>query len=414
MTLAPETLVVSDTLATGMTTAGRPVAIAGQGTGTVTSLALGTIAYGTEGSGWLSLSLSGAEAPATITVTPSLRDLSRSGTYRATVPVTSNAANSPRQLAVVFNVAPPPAPPSISGTVVVAGGNHGGCNGDLARASAAAVASVNPQAVFLMGDNATPRTGRVTTLQDYQDCFAPEWGRFLPVTWVALGEKEQDSVTGMADGADAFFGIERAGPPGRNYYSFNLGGWHIVVLNAVSGGPQRPVPYYLGSEQSRWLWDDLKANQGTRCTLVFWHDPLWQSSSDPPTPSDPWPNHAYRNQPMRGIWMYLYQWNADVVLNGGQHIYERFAPMRYEGTYEQPDSLEFRADSLRGIRQFTTGILGNGPVNTPSVAVRHPLSEYRSGGNGMLKLTLGSGEYTWEFINTRWSFVEDRGYGRCH
>lgn len=71
-------------------------------------------------------------------------------------------------------------------------------------------------------------------------------------------------------------------------------------------------------------------------------------------------------------------------------------------------------DSARGMVQFSTGLAGDGPTTTPSVAVTHPLSQYRSGGNGFLKLTLGDGAYTWEFVNSRFSLIEDRGSGTCH
>ncbi|MGH7529540.1 MAG: hypothetical protein ACREMN_04080 [Gemmatimonadales bacterium] len=116
------------------------------------------------------------------------------------------------------------------------------------------------------------------------------------------------------------------------------------------------------------------------------------------------------------MWMALYEYGADVVINGGAHIYERFAPMRYEGSYEYPDplGLQYRADSAHGIRQFTSGLGGDGPTTTPAMKVVHPLSEYRSGGNGFLQLTLGDGEYGWEFLNTRWSRIDDRGRGVCH
>jgi hypothetical protein len=85
--------------------------------------------------------------------------------------------------------------------------------------------------------------------------------------------------------------------------------------------------------------------------------------------------------------------------------------MRYVNDYPGP---EFAADSARGIRQFTSGLAGDGPLQTPRVAHRHALSEYRSAGNGVLKLILGDGQYTWEFLNTQYSQVTDWGSGTCH
>lgn len=417
LSLSQSAVTLSDTIATGFGLAGI-VSLTNSGSGTLNGIRVGTATYGgTVGgpvNGWLSAALSDSTAPATLTLRASPAGL-RDGTYTASIPVSANGSNSPQTVTLQYVMAPPPAPAPISGITVALTGNLG-CNGDLGRASAGVVASMNPDAVFLLGDNAYPQGGRtVATLEDYMACLDPAWGQFKSRMWAAVGDRDQDSATAAAAGADAYFGPERVGPPNKHYYSFNLGTWHIVVLNAVSGeAKNQPVTYYLGSEQSVWLYEDLKANQGTRCTLVFWHDPLWISSNDPATPDDPYPNHGYRNQPMRGIWMYLYQWNADLVVNGGMHLYERFAPMRYEGTYTSPDLTEFRADTARGIRQINAGLGGNGPVNTPSFLGTHPLSEYRSGGNGVLKLVLGDGRYSWEFVNTRWSTIQDRGAGTCH
>jgi hypothetical protein len=133
-------------------------------------------------------------------------------------------------------------------------------------------------------------------------------------------------------------------------------------------------------------------------------DPNWLKLKD-----------GYRVQDIRGIWQTLWEGNADLVVNGTPHIYERFAPMKYANSYQDPTPSEFAADSVRGIRQITSGLGGDGPTafDQPA-AVRHPLSEYRAGGNGVLKLVLGDGAYTWEFINTKYSHINDRGYGTCH
>lgn len=394
----------------------KTVEITGEGPGTLDGLSVGEITYGGGASGWLSAALSGPEAPATLTLTLTPSGL-EARSYSAIVPILSPAAsNSPQNLVVTVTMeeAPLPPLPDIDGVTIVAGGNMGSCGGGLQRAAAEVVAAANPDYVFVLGDNAEPRGGEPATLRDYLDCYDPIWGRFLPKTFAAVGGKEQDD-DGVSAGADAYFGASRVGPSGRNYYSFDLGSWHIIVLNVVSGGPTRPVRYNNGSAQLNWLIADLRANRDKRCTLALWHDPMWISSSAPPTPTDPYPNHGYRLQSIRGVWRELYNGNADVVVNGGFHIYERFAPMRYEGEYTgEVRGPEFAADSARGIRQFTTGLVGDGPLNTPDVVITHPLSEYRRGGNGVLKLTLGDGMYTWEFLNTPHSRVRDRGVGTCH
>jgi hypothetical protein len=381
----------------------------------VGGLAVGDIQFAPGGSGWLTATLSSSTTPSTLTVTPTPSALPP-GTYAATIPIQSDdASNSPQNVIVTLtrNPAPLPPLPNIGGVTILAGGNPGQCGGSLQRATAQVVAAAHPDWLFVLGDNAHARSGPPITLADYMACYDPVWGRFKGITYAAVGEKEQDSL-GVSAAADAYFGPARVGPSGKNFYSFDIGGWHIIVLNVVSGGPLRPVRYNNGSEQLEWLRRDLAANYGRKCTLALWHDPMWISSSNPPSPTDPYPNHGYRDQPIRGVWIALYEYDADVVVNGGRHIYERFAPMRYEGGYSASSGPEFAADSVRGIRQFSSGLIGDGPLTTPEVLITHPLSEYRSGGNGILKLTLGDGQYTWQFLNTQHSNIRDQGVGRCH
>ena len=104
------------------------------------------------------------------------------------------------------------------------------------------------------------------------------------------------------------------------------------------------------------------------------------------------------------------------VINGGMHTYERFAPMFYANGYQNPTPSEYAADSVRGVRQITSGLVGDGPLGMPPARVVHPLSQYRSGGAGMLKLQLYDGGYTWQFLNApgTGSAVTDSGTGTCH
>jgi hypothetical protein len=142
---------------------------------------------------------------------------------------------------------------------------------------------------------------------------------------------------------------------------------------------------------------------------------MWISSTkyDSGT-TDHYPNHGYRVQDVRGVWTKLYENNADLVINGWPRIYERMAPMFYANGYSNPTRSEYAADSLRGIRQITTGLGGDGPTKADSALYPHPLSQYRSGGNGVLKVVLGDGVYSWEFLNTKYSHIQDSGRGTCH
>jgi hypothetical protein len=391
---------------------------------------LGLTAYGSGGAGWLTASLSDSTAPATLTLSARISGLN-AGTYTANVPLTSNVAtNSPQVEQVTITLAgppPPPPPPPGSTVTIVLAGNLGQCGGnDLARESAKVVAAAHPDYVFVLGHNIVgPSQGNLTTLDDYMRCYDPTWGQFKSITYATLGDHEVDidSIppnfgSGMAPGADAYFGPERVGPPGKNWHSFDLGSWHIVALNVQTpGGYKRPnsICYHAGCEQLNWLINDLKSHSSKQCTLAVWYESMWISSTkmDPNT-QDRYPNHGYRIQDVRGVWTALYENNADLVVNGWPYIYERFAPMRYAEGYQHPTTSEYAADSARGIRQLTNGLAGDGPITADTPVVRHPLSEYRSGGNGFLKLVLGDGSYTWEFLNTKYSHITDSGTGYCH
>jgi len=404
------------------------VTVTGDGQLPLTGLRLGTIAYGSGGAGWLSAALSDSTAPASLLLTPRIAGLN-AGTYTASVPVTSNVAtNSPFVEQVTLTLAPapappPPPPPPPGGVTIVLAGNLGSCGGDLGRESAKVVADAHPDYVFVLGHNIPgPSQGNLTTLDDYMNCYDPTWKQFKSITFATLGDHEvdinatpPDFGSGRAPGADAYFGEARVGPPGKNWHSFDLGTWHVIALNVQTpGGYKRPlgIQYHAGSDQLNWLYNDLSAHS-KKCTLAVWYEAMWYSA----TKIDPnWngPKDGYRVQDVRGVWTALYDNNADVVVNGWPFIYERFAPMRYANGYQHPTETEWAADSARGIRQFTSGLGGDGPINADSAIIRLPTSQYRSGGNGFLKLVLGDGVYTWEFLNTRYSHIQDSGIGYCH
>ena len=172
-----------------------------------------------------------------------------------------------------------------------------------------------------------------------------------------------------------------AGPAGVGYYSFDLGAWHIVVLNSSA-------PVGQGSLQAAWLRADLAASQA-RCTLAAWHHPRYSSG-----------RHGNADE-MRAMWRELYTAGADVVLSGHDHDYERFAP-------QDADS---GLDGDRGVRQFVVGTGGAVPTPFGAVAAN---SEVRVGGTlGVLKLTLAPGAYSWQFL-TPGAGVADAGTGTCH
>src|ERR1044072_4180211 len=88
--------------------------------------------------------------------------------------------------------------------------------------------------------------------------------------------------------------------------------------------------------------------------------------------------------------------------------------MYYYNGYQDPKPREWNTEPVRGLRQLTSGLGGDGPVNADSAVIRLPSSKYRSGGNGVLKLGLGNGEYSWEFLTTNYSHQQNSGHAVCH
>ncbi|MCC9076621.1 DUF4832 domain-containing protein [Litorilinea aerophila] len=220
--------------------------------------------------------------------------------------------------------------------------------------------------VFTLGDNAYPDG----TLTQFQECYGPGWGRHKGRTRPAPGNHDYH-VPGAA-GYYTYFG-EAASPLDagctsdcKGYYSYDLGDWHIIVLNSeIDRGADSP--------QVQWLRADLAANPRT-CTLAYWHKPRFSSG-----------RHG-NNRSVRAFWEVLYEYGADVVLSGHDHTYERFAPQDPEG----------QADPARGIRQF---VVGTGGASLYSFSEIQPNSEVRNDTAwGVLKLTLHPDRYDWEFI----------------
>ncbi|HET7713213.1 MAG TPA: metallophosphoesterase, partial [Patescibacteria group bacterium] len=211
----------------------------------------------------------------------------------------------------------------------------------------------------------------------------PSWGRHKNRTKPSPGN--HDYNTSGATGYYNYFGAN-AGSPSTGYYSYNLGSWHVVVLNsncsAVGGCG-------VGSAQEQWLRSDLAANPGV-CTLSYWHHPRFSSGSTHGS------NTAY--QP---FWQALYDYKADVILVGHEHNYERFSPQDPAGA----------SDPGRGIRQFVVGTGGRSHYGFGTILTN---SEVRNGDTyGVLKLTLKQSSYSWQFIPEAGKSFTDSGESNC-
>lgn len=222
-------------------------------------------------------------------------------------------------------------------------------------------------------------------LSDFNGSYEPTWGRVKSVTRPAVGNHEY-GTSGAGD-YFTYFGAA-AGTPGQGWYSYDLGAWHVVVLNSnctkVSGGCGP------GSPQAEWLKDDLAAHAGAKCTLAAFHHARYSSG------------HDGDNTFTSTLFKDLYDANADVVLSGHSHDYERFAPQ---------DNAR-HLDNARGIRQF---VVGTGGAFFTGFGSTHPNSEARQNNTyGILELTLHDESYDWRFVSESGKTYTDSGTSACH
>jgi hypothetical protein len=222
------------------------------------------------------------------------------------------------------------------------------------------------------------------TLAKFRVSFAPSWGRFQAVSHPAAGNHEY--VTRGAAGYFDYFG-KAAGRRGKGWYSYDIGEWHVIVLNSncrYVGGCE------LGSPQERWLRADLKAHVDQHCTLAYWHHPRFSSGV-----------HG-SSTTYRRWWKDLYAANADLVLVGHDHDYERFAPQDPFGA----------RDPARGVREI---VVGTGGKHHDPLVHRIANSEaFNDDAYGILDLTLRPSGYAWRFVPEPGRSFTDGGSARCH
>jgi acid phosphatase type 7 len=263
--------------------------------------------------------------------------------------------------------------------VLIGAGDIADC-ADLAGAEATAkLLEANPGTVMAIGDLAYPDGTRENFA-----CYEKTWGRVKARTRPAAGNHEFHSA-----GATFYFEYfgSVAGDPKDGFYSYDLGAWHIIVLNSECkevGGCHR------GSREEKWLRADLAAHPAA-CTLAYFHKPLFSSGG------------AHGNDPeIQPFFQALYDARADVVVAGHDHDYERFAPQSPTGA----------ADPQRGIREF---VAGTGGKSHRTFAAPRPNSELRDNtAFGVLKFVLHPNSYDWLFIPEAGKSFSDSGSGSCH
>jgi len=268
--------------------------------------------------------------------------------------------------------------------VLVGAGDIVWCRDQRGAAATAKLIENTPGAVFALGDLVYD----AGNLAQFQNCYGATWGKFKARTHPALGNHEY-----VAPAAKAYFAYwgAQAGPGSRGYYSYDLGAWHIVVLNtncdsAGVGGCA------AGSPQEVWLRQDL-SEHASSCILAYGHHALFSSGISKA--------HAVHPE-LKPFWQDLYAAHADLVLAGHEHSYERFAP-------QDPDG---RSDPQHGIREI---VIGTGGRSHDFLGFAMASSEVRDFETyGVLKLTLAPQGYTWEFLPEEGKNFNDSGTGICH
>ncbi|WP_426503119.1 DUF7594 domain-containing protein [Dactylosporangium sp. McL0621] len=359
----------------GATVAGLPVTFTAPATGPSATFPGGAsqVTVTTDGSG--------------VATSPPLQAGAKSGTYAVTA-TTDGAAQ-----AAAFNLT------NTDPTIVTAGdiacpiGKSPSATTCQQMATSDLALSLHPDAVLPLGDDQY----ELGSLDEFQQQYAPSWGRMDPISHPVPGNHEYGYIGSSIEptggtGYFTYFG-DRAHPldPGcvtlcKSWYSWDIGNWHMIALDSQCGviGGCNP-----GNPQYQWLLADLNAN--TRpCTLAYWHIPLFSSSQD--------------HQPdMTAIYTLLYNKNADVVLNGHAHFYERFAPQTVNAT----------ADPARGLAEF---IVGSGGRNFFTIrATPSANSEARIANTfGVLQMTLSENSYSWQFVAANAGGGTDSGSASCH
>lgn len=240
------------------------------------------------------------------------------------------------------------------------------------------VAEHSDAIVYTLGDNIYVDA----SYQSFLECYHPNWGRHKERTRPAVGNHDYEEPG--AAGYFQYFGAA-AGDPDKGYYSYNVGEWHVVVLNTECeeiGG------CHAGSLQEQWLRADLQAHPSF-CTLAYMHHPRWSSTKGIDSDVEP-------------LYQTLYDYGVDLALAGHAHNYERFLPQDPAG----------KVDHERGIRLIVVGTGGRSHSGFVEIL---PNSVVRNNDTfGVLMLRLLPTGYEWKFIPEEGKTFSDSGNGICH
>ena len=268
----------------------------------------------------------------------------------------------------------------IEDPVLVGAGGIASCDSPGDELTAELIEALPHATVFTAGDNAY----QDGSASQFNNCYDKTWGRFKGRTHPAVGN--HDNKTSGASPYYDYFGAA-AGTKGQGWYSYDLGGWHIVVLNSNCSSNGKCAK---GSAQEQWLKADL-ARSTARCTAAVIHHPLFSSDS------------IDGNRPeVRPLWDALYAAGADLVVSGHARVYERFAPQTHSGD----------ADAAFGLPLLNVGTGGRGHASFKTPVANSVVRDRTSW--GVLKLTLHAESFDFAFLPVPGGTFADTGSRGCH
>lgn len=275
---------------------------------------------------------------------------------------------------------PTQSPTSPPDSVLVGAGDIASCTSTGDEATATLLDSV-AGTVFTLGDNVYDNG----TATEFANCYGPSWGRSPIKSRTRPVAGNHDYNTSGATGYYGYFGAA-AGDPATGYYAYDLGAWRVYVLNSNCG----VIACGAGSAQEQWLRGDLVANPRS-CVVAMWHHPRFSSGT----------SHG-SGTTTQALYQALYDNNAELVLTGHEHNYERFAPQTATGS----------PDAARGLVEFVVGTGGRSHYGFGAPVAN---SLVRNGtAYGVLRLALSSNGYTFTFLPVAGQTFTDSGSGACH
>lgn len=287
------------------------------------------------------------------------------------------------------------------------GYNNGNGRAKVCRQKAVAgiTRQLNPAQVLTLGDQQY-ETGQ---LKDFRKVFGSLFGSFLNRSdlsqnrlWPVPGNHEYGDDAAPVEkalGYWAFFnggslakprktGV--AGALHRGWYRRDIGAWTILALNANC----TYLPRGCSTRSAQYKWLEAQLASSAQCTLAYWHQPLF--------------NHGKEQAEwaVRPFWRLLLRHDAELILNGHDHSYQRFPPLDEKG----------KADP-NGLIQFVVGTGGHSLVPFARKPTQPPTVTRSASTVGVLQMSLNADSYDWQFVPANFpgnGSYTDSGSNTCH